>query len=152
MAEDLRPRPCAVLFFYKGIQRGLVSISDSGMEPPVLKHQPLEVLALSFNDSVTESETRDLGWKKMDREDGKKVVEFVLKHKDAPNIVVHCNVGESRSKGAALAIGEITKRSILHANDFGRVTNYKPHDNSYFNRRVYELILMEHMLKDTSDI
>lgn len=126
----------------------LISISDSGIEPPLLSHQPLEVLALAFHDHVTANEIKDLGWRQMNREDGIKIVEFVLKHTDAPNIIVHCNVGESRSKGAALAISEITDRSTLHVSDNGRITNYKRREHDYFNRRVYEMILMEHMRLD----
>lgn len=127
----------------------LISISDSGMEPPVLKYQPLEVLALAFSDSVTEKEVHELGWRKMDHEDGKKVVEFVLKHTDAPNIIVHCNLGESRSKGAALAISEITDRIAFHVCDRGRITQHEEKQYDFYNRRVYELILMEHMRRDT---
>lgn len=58
---------------------------------------------------------------------------------------MHCNLGESRSKGAALAISEITKRDVLHVDDAGRITNHKEREYDYYNRRVYEMILMEHM-------
>lgn len=124
----------------------LISISDSDMGPPELFHQPREVLALSFNDHVTPYEEKEYGWRQMNREDGYKVVQFALKHENSPNIVVHCNVGESRSKGAALAIAEFTGRVALHMSDRGRVTQHERTRYDFFNRRVYEMILMEHML------
>ena len=124
----------------------LISISDSDMGPPELFHQPREVLALSFNDHVTPYEEKEYGWRQMNREDGYKVVQFALKHENSPNIVVHCNVGESRSKGAALAIAEFTGRVALHMSDRGRVTQHERTQYDFFNRRVYEMILMEHML------
>lgn len=123
----------------------LISISDCGVDAPELSSQPLDMLVLAFNDSVTSHDVHELGWKRMDNSDGLKIVEFVLKHTDAPNIIVHCNLGESRSKGAALAISEITKRDVLHVDDAGRITNHKEREYDYYNRRVYEMILMEHM-------
>ena len=89
---------------------------------------------------------KEYGWRQMNREDGYKVVQFALKHENSPNIVVHCNVGESRSKGAALAIAEFTGRVALHMSDRGRVTQHERTRYDFFNRRVYEMILMEHML------
>ena len=126
----------------------LISISDSGIEPPGLSHQPKEVLALAFHDHVSDSEVKELGWRKMNHADAKTVVEFVLKHENSPNIVVHCNVGESRSKAVALAIAEFTERVVFHMSDRGRITQHERTQYDFFNRRVYELILMEHMRLD----
>lgn len=123
----------------------LISISDCGVDAPDLSSQPLDMLVLAFNDSVTSYDVNELGWKRMDNDDGLKIVEFVLKHTCVTNIIVHCNLGESRSKGAALAISEITKRDVLHVDDAGRITSHKEREYDYYNRRVYEMILMEHM-------
>lgn len=106
------------------------------------------MLVLAFNDSVTSHDVHELGWKRMDSTDGLKIVEFVLKHKNSPNVVVHCNVGESRSKGAALAISKITERIAFHVSDRGRITQHQEKEYDFFNRRVYEMILMEHMRRD----
>ena len=138
----------AVSRYMFGTDDILISISDSDIGPPALAFHPREVLALAFNDHVTASEVKELGWRQMDAADGKKVVEFVLKHENSPNVVVHCNVGESRSKGAALAIAEITGRSAFHVSDRGNITKHERAQYDFFNRRVYELILMEHMRLD----
>lgn len=126
----------------------LISISDCGVDAPDLSSQPLDMLVLAFNDSVTSYDVNELGWKRMDNDDGLKIVEFVLKHENSPNIVVHCNVGESRSKGVALAISKITERIAFHVSDRGRITQHQEKEYDFFNRRVYEMILMEHMRRD----
>lgn len=64
----------------------------------------------------------------------------------ARNIIVHCKYGQSRSKGVALAIEKMTKRDVLYANSNGRLRKYREEDDDgYYNRRAYELVLMEHM-------
>lgn len=126
----------------------LISISDSNKSPPALAHKPLDMLSLAFNDYVTDYEVKEFGWREMSREDAISIVSFVLKHKAAPNIIIHCNAGESRSKGAALAIAEITGREVFHISDTGSITNYKDNRYSFFNRRVFDSILMEHMRLD----
>ena len=122
----------------------LISISDTGTAPPILATQPLEVLPLAFHDYVSAIEFKEFGWRKMDSDDGVKIVEFVLKHEDCNNIIVHCNYGQSRSKAAAIAISVMTGRSILHSDDYGRIAQYKESANSYYNRHVYGMILSEY--------
>lgn len=66
---------------------------------------------------------------------------------DKQNIIVHCNYGQSRSKAAAIAINIMTGRSILHCDDYGRIAQYKEGDRSFYNRRVYGMILTEYEMR-----
>lgn len=121
----------------------LISISDTDARLPYLSQQPLETLALFFHDDPSVQEERE-GHRWIMAEDGEKIVNFVLKHEDCNNIIVHCNYGQSRSKAAAIAISNMTGRSILHSDDYGRIAQYKESANSHYNRRVYEMILSEY--------
>lgn len=126
----------------------LISIGDCDVPELRFFHPPKEVLTVRFNDSI-ERHQEGLGYRLMGREDGKKIVEFVLKHENAQNIIVHCKYGQSRSKGVALAIAEATKRTVLYANSMGRLRRYREaDDDGYYNRRAYELVLMASMEHD----
>jgi predicted protein tyrosine phosphatase len=121
----------------------LISISDTDATTPYLDVQPREVLSLAFHDHVTRADIAAFGWRQMSCEDGAKIAAFVTKFIDTPNIIVHCNYGQSRSKAAALAIGEIDDRIVLHINDRGYTRKYNRRDGTFYNRRVYELIRIE---------
>lgn len=119
----------------------VISISDTGTAPPEFLRKPeeVEVLALNFHDYVTSAEERQFGWRHCHMDDGDKIAEFVLKHTDAPNVIVHCNYGQSRSKAAALAIRDETMREVWHATVTGRFTKYKDNGDTG-NSRLYDII------------
>lgn len=119
----------------------IISISDTGVEPPKFLRKPdeAEVLALNFHDYVTPTEEKQFKWHISTMEDGEKIAEFVLKHTDAPNVIVHCNYGQSRSKAVALAIRDETMREVWHADIMGRFTKYKD-DGSDGNGRLYSIV------------
>lgn len=135
---------CAVSRYNFKLNDILISISDSDMTTPELEYTPLDVLSLSFNDYVTEYGSEKYNWREMDSADGNNIIKFISKHKDCNDIVIHCNLGESRSKGAALAISKITNRPVFHISDTKRITEYVENEYSYFNKHVYKLILTEH--------
>lgn len=108
----------------------LVSISDTNTEAPFLSHQPEEVCELHFNDHVTSQDVA-MGLRWMSPEDGIKLADFVLKHTDKPNIIVHCNYGESRSKAVAMAINAFDEdRRVLRIDYRGRMVAYRKDDNN----------------------
>lgn len=115
----------------------LISISDTKTAAPAFKHPPQDMLELHFNDHVTYVD-EGLGLRWMMMEDGVKIAEFVAKHTDKRNIIVHCNYGESRSKAVAMAIAAYTDRRVLRVNSFGRTQAYREnHDKG--NSRVYTI-------------
>lgn len=123
----------------------IISITDTHAEPPQFFRKPdnVEVLHRGFHDHVTvRSEAQGERWCRI--EDGEAIVEFVHKHKDAPTIVVHCNMGQSRSKAAALAIAEFTKRAVKCYNREGRLVAYRD-DGDDGNRRVWSCIMHAEM-------
>jgi predicted protein tyrosine phosphatase len=117
----------------------LISISDTLTEPPALKHQPSDMLALHFNDHVTSMDI-ELGMRWMRPEDGLAIAEFVRKHTDKRNVIVHCNYGEMRSKAVAMAIAAAEERRVLHVNWRGATVAYRE-KSDVGNRRVYAITL-----------
>lgn len=114
----------------------VISITDTHDQPPQFFHQPKEVLHRAFHDHVTAYSEHHHGHRWCRLEDGEAIVEFVQKHKDAPNIIVHCNMGQSRSKAAAIAIGELTGRDVkfMHYRT-GQLVAYRD-DGDHGNHRV----------------
>ena len=128
----------------------LISVSDSGKTPPDLAKQPAEVLALDFHDEVYTKAESDLGWRRANMEDGAKIAEFVLKHTDATNILIHCNYGEQRSKGIAFAISDFTGRHLHTVNSGGSVVEYNPNLGGIGNDRL-GMIVYRSLLKITPE-
>ena len=60
----------------------------------------------------------------MSDEDAKNIVDFVFKHKDVDNIVVHCDAGISRSAGVAAALSKIFNNDDFKY--FSPYTMYEP--------------------------
>lgn len=115
----------------------LISISDTKTAAPTFKHPPQDMLELHFNDHVTYLD-EGLGLRWMMMEDGKAIAEFVAKHTDKRNIIVHCNYGESRSKAVAMAIAAFTDRRVLRVNSWGKTQAYREgHDKG--NSRVFTI-------------
>lgn len=118
----------------------LISISDTGVAPPALSSSPKDMVAIDFHDWVSpEGQKQGHHW--FLPEQAKQVAEFVQKHTAVRNIMIHCNYGESRSKGVAMAIHHHTeqKRSVFHTNSRGSIVPY--HENGDVgNSRVYGLV------------
>lgn len=118
-----------------GPQDVVISITDTHAQPPEFFHSPKEVLHRAFHDYITAYDEHHHGHRWCRQEDGDAIVAFVMKHREASNIIVHCNMGQSRSKAAALAIAEATGRCVLHANRDGRIVVYRD-DGDDGNQRV----------------
>lgn len=123
---------------FNGHDEVLISISDTKTSPPAITSSPRDALYLHFNDHVTmQDEAMGLRW--IQFEDGEKIADFVLKHTDKRNIIVHCNYGESRSKAVAVAIGQHTKRPVLRMNSYGQIQAFLD-KNDWGNGRVHSIV------------
>lgn len=116
----------------------LISISDTGVCQPAISKAPKDLLAIDFHDWVPSNAPEGQHWYM--REQAVQVVEFVRKHTDIRNVLIHCNYGESRSKAMALAIKHDTDRSIFKCEN-GVVRPFKE-NGSTGNERVYDLTAM----------
>lgn len=123
----------------------LISISDTGVSAPAISHVPKDMLAIDFHDHVYSNSPEEHRWYMRDQ--AKQVAQFVIKHTDIRNIVIHCNYGEQRSKAMALAIKHDTKRSVFKCTG-GIVKPYLESGNKG-NERVYDLTA--HMLLACSE-
>jgi rhodanese-related sulfurtransferase len=131
----------------------VVSITDTHDQPPKFFHEPKEVLHRGFHDHVTAYDEHHHKHRWARVEDGEAIVDFVLKHKDSPTIVVHCNMGQSRSKAAAISIAGHTRRRILYADRDGRVVVYRADDDSdEGNYRVRMAVDMAFMERDVEEV
>ena len=115
MRVKVMGRRRAVLYCYQenAIPTVMISVSDPRMhyvEYPFCSksNQVLAILELSFSDADDpkgldvyghEVTSNDL----MSDEDGRKIAEFLNKHKDT-DVIVHCDAGISRSAGIGSAI------------------------------------------------
>lgn len=118
----------------------LISISDTGVLPPAFVHQPQDIVALAFHDHVDYGGS-NLGHRWMIMEDGNKIADFVLKHTDKRNIIVHCNYGESRSRAVAMAIHScMSDRAVLRVNDRGNMVAVNKNDGKG-NSRVGDITM-----------
>lgn len=87
----------------------LISINDIGKEPPDTKHKPKNVLTLNFN-AYADRREREQGLREFNKEDAIAVAKFLKEITDSTNplgnIIVHCNMGEVRSRAVATGISE----------------------------------------------
>lgn len=118
----------------------VISISDTGVAAPQFYREPSAVLALNFHDYVTPTEERQFKWRLSNMEDGEKIVDFVLKHTCAANVIVHCNYGQSRSKAVAYAISKETGREIWYPNSFNRFVKHE-YTGDEGNGRLRDIVL-----------
>lgn len=118
----------------------LISISDTNEAMPSFTHTPGEILDLHFHDEVYTKAEHDMGWRRPQRADATAIAQFLLKHTDKTNIIVHCRYGEQRSKAVALAIAECADRRVLKVMDSGSVVAYKKDHNDVGNQRLFELV------------
>jgi hypothetical protein len=118
----------------------LISISDTSVQPPEFTTPPQDIVAVDFHDYIP-SYGGDPSHHWMTVEQGIEVANFVLKHTDKRNIIVHCNYGESRSKAVAMAIKAcMPERAIMRSNDHGNLVAYTEKDD-VGNHRVHSIML-----------
>lgn len=122
MAEQLIPQAGDVI----------VSIHDRSQEPAALKSGWSDVLRLSFHDTDVASAEYDL----FDDEQAGSVLNFIGKHAEAERIVVHCNMGVSRSAAVAMFISEQQDRVLFQQ---GRKF-YQTERPTQYNRLVYSTL------------
>lgn len=122
---------------YNSHEDVLISISDTGVAQPAITSSPKDILAIDFHDHIWSDTPKEAHWYMI--EQAEQVAQFVHKHTDIRNILVHCNYGESRSKAMALAISKMTGRSIMRSTG-GSIRPYKTNDD-VGNHRVYSLTM-----------
>lgn len=118
----------------------LISICDTGEDGPKLSKEPKDHITIDFHDYVDRGgEAQGHHW--ITAEQAHQIAQFVQKHTDVRNIIVHCNYGQSRSKAVAFAIHHHAEpeRSILRSNSNGILVPYKE-NSDVGNHRVYSLV------------
>lgn len=78
----------------------MISISDTGDEPPVLSTGFHDILYMQFDDIEDDSWH---GWKGIDDAQAREIAKFILYH-TGKDIWVHCFAGISRSAGVVVAV------------------------------------------------
>ena len=81
-----------------------ISISDPQAPPARIAESFLAVLRLHFDDVVESSDPSDILF---DAEHAREIDRFIERWPDAERIVVHCNMGMSRSPGVALGLCDL---------------------------------------------
>jgi predicted protein tyrosine phosphatase len=118
----------------------LISISDTFGQPPEFTTQPQDIVAVDFHDYIPYAGSNE-GHHWMTVEQGIEVANFVLKHTDKRNIIVHCKYGQSRSKAVAMAISAcMPERAVMRINDYGNLVAYTEKDD-VGNHRVHSIML-----------
>jgi predicted protein tyrosine phosphatase len=133
----------------------LISIGDTGAEPPKLINKPDHVLRLVFDDitlgeaktelglpeDITSSEEKIIEYLRsynthiFSDEQARQVAEFVLKHNGNTDVLIcQCHYGQSRSAGCAAAITE-----YFNGNGIDIFTD----DRFYPNKLVYRKVVEE---------
>jgi predicted protein tyrosine phosphatase len=78
-----------------------ISISDPDAEPANISSAFVAVLRLHFDDVIERGEPTDILFA---ADQARAIVDFVDEWPDAGRVVVHCNMGVSRSPGVALGL------------------------------------------------
>ena len=122
IAEKLQPTGSEVI----------VSIHDRSQEPATLQDGWKDILRLSFHDMDVAKENYDL----FNQDQAKEVIAFIEKYADVERIVVHCNMGVSRSAAVAIFISEQQERNLFQQ---GRAF-FCPDLPAQYNRLVYSTL------------
>jgi len=88
----------------------VISICEPGEEPPNLKTDSnrKDVLRVEIHDIDDVKFAEEYGYKTLDENQAKSVLEFAEKWKDKLNIlVIHCSAGVCRSAGMAAALSRV---------------------------------------------
>lgn len=88
-----------------------ISISDPGADPARISPRFVSVLRLYFNDITELGEPTDILFA---REHALAITQFIDGWKSARRIVVHCNMGVSRSPGVALGLCDLRGWATAH--------------------------------------
>lgn len=92
-------------------QEVIVSIHDRNQGPAALQSGWKDVLRLSFHDTDVAKENYDV----FNEAQAREVIDFIARHADVERIVVHCNMGVSRSAAVAMFISDQQERlSLIH--------------------------------------
>lgn len=125
------PRAIAQEILPKGDEI-MISIHDRHQEPAKLQSGWKDVLRLSFHDMDIPKEGMDL----FSTKDAKELIAFIDKHADVERVVVHCNMGVSRSAAVAMFISEQQDRALFQQ---GR-SFFHPDKPAQYNRLVYSVL------------
>ena len=110
----------------------IVSIHDRSQEPAALQDGWKDILRLSFHDMDVVKKDYDL----FNEDQAREVIAFIEKHVDAERIVVHCNMGVSRSAAVAMFISDQQERNLFQQ---GRAF-FHPDLPAQYNRLVYSTL------------
>lgn len=122
IAEKLQPTGSEVI----------VSIHDRVQGPAALQTGWKDVLFLSFHDTDVAKDGYDL----FNEEQAGQVIDFIARHADVERIVVHCNMGVSRSAAVAMFIADQQDRNLFQQ---GRAF-FHPDRPPQYNRLVYSTL------------
>ena len=81
-----------------------ISISDPGAQPAGLSPSFAAVLRLSFDDVLERGDPSDILFAE---EHAHEIHEFMDRYSDADRVVLHCNMGVSRSPAVALGLCDV---------------------------------------------
>ena len=110
----------------------IVSIHDRTQGPTALQSGWKDVLRLSFHDTDVAKEDYDL----FNEAQAREVIDFIERHTDVERIVVHCNMGVSRSAAVAMFIADQQERTLFQQ---GR-SFFHPDRPAQYNRLVYSTL------------
>lgn len=131
----------------------LISIGDTGAEPPTLNNKPEHILRLTFDDLTLEEAKTEFGLPAsvissdeklieylhahkihiFNDNQARQIAEFILRHNNETDVLIcQCHYGQSRSAGCAAAIKE-----YFNGNGIDIFAN----DRFYPNKLVYRKVL-----------
>ena len=120
----------------------LISVRDPDTESPKLKHKPLWILQLVFDD-ISSDEIEDYKGKEytlFDEDMAEKIADFVTLHKEKVEMIIcQCEYGQSRSAAIAAALYEFFYKSGVEI---------FADDRYYPNKLVFRLTLKALMKKE----
>jgi predicted protein tyrosine phosphatase len=91
--------------YYEPTSREIcISIYDPGAQPAGVSPSFVAVLRLQFDDLTERDEDGDILFT---AEQARQIIAFVDKWSDVDRVIVHCNMGVSRSPGIALGICDL---------------------------------------------
>lgn len=113
----------------------LISVYSEHEGPPTLQEGWAAVLSLCFDDV----DRRQEGCRVFSPVQARQVLEFARVHQDAPELVVHCEKGQSRSAAVALFLSELYQVSCYQETSCVTAMSWR-----HYNRKVYRVLSDEH--------
>jgi len=111
----------------------IISIYTPNGSPAVLQQGWADVLLLSFHDS----DVSDVDVELFSDHHAKQIFEFVEKHKDVERLVVHCDMGHSRSAAIAIYLSEKHACACFKIN---RRVDWQSWPN--YNKHIYRTLML----------